>query len=187
MHTNIPCNHTWQAVLIKYQQTPCQLGGAGSDGIMKAIEDHLGITAGHTTSDNIFTFTEVECLGACVNAPMVQINDDYYEDLTPESMVDLLKALQAAAETAGASGGAKGLADGKGSISGDDRGVQQAAKLVREQGRGYEAGGAKLPSPGPLSGRKSCEPLGGPTALHNPSPWSPEKFRTDGALDQVEK
>lgn len=155
---------------------------------MKAIEEHLGITAGHTTSDNIFTFTEVECLGACVNAPMVQINDDYYEDLTPEKMKDLLKALQAAAETAGATGGAEGLAgEGRSGITGEDRGVQQAAKLVKEQGRGYTAGGAKLPSPGPLSGRKSCEPLGGPTSLHNPKAWSPEMFRQDGALDQVEK
>ena len=38
---------------------------------------------GETTEDGLFTLTEVECLGACVNAPMVQINDDYYEDLTP--------------------------------------------------------------------------------------------------------
>lgn len=49
-------------------QTPCQLGGCGSDIIMKAIEDHLGIEPGHTTSDGMFTFVEVECLGSCVNA-----------------------------------------------------------------------------------------------------------------------
>ncbi|KAI4118300.1 MAG: hypothetical protein LQ341_007627, partial [Variospora aurantia] len=66
--------------------TPCQLGGCGSDKIMEAIESHLGVGPGSTTSDGMFTFSEVECLGACVNAPMVQINDDYYEDLTPESM-----------------------------------------------------------------------------------------------------
>jgi NADH dehydrogenase (ubiquinone) flavoprotein 2 len=73
--------------------TPCQLGGCGSDAIIKAIEGHLGIKPGQTTKDGLFTFVEVECLGACVNAPMVQINDDYYEDLTPESTVTLLKAL----------------------------------------------------------------------------------------------
>jgi NADH dehydrogenase (ubiquinone) flavoprotein 2 len=61
---------------------------------VKAISDHLGIKAGQTTKDRLFTFVEVECLGACVNAPMVQINDDFYEDLTPESIVTLLKALQ---------------------------------------------------------------------------------------------
>ncbi|KAK0752326.1 thioredoxin-like [2Fe-2S] ferredoxin-domain-containing protein [Schizothecium vesticola] len=74
--------------------TPCQLGGCGSDAIVKAVTDHLGVSPGHTTPDGLFTVLEVECLGACVNAPMVQINDDYYEDLTPETMVTLLKALR---------------------------------------------------------------------------------------------
>ncbi|RSM17529.1 NADH-ubiquinone oxidoreductase 24 kDa subunit, mitochondrial [Fusarium ambrosium] len=77
--------------------TPCQLGGCGSDVIVKAIKNHLGIKQGETTADGLFTILEVECLGACVNAPMIQINDDYYEDLTPESVVDLLKALKASA------------------------------------------------------------------------------------------
>lgn len=48
-----------------------------------------------TTADGKFTMTEVECLGACVNAPMVQINDDYVEDLTPEKMIDVLKSIEA--------------------------------------------------------------------------------------------
>lgn len=73
------------------------MGGCGSDKIVKAITEHLGIKQGETTKDGIFSILEVECLGACVNAPMVQINDDYYEDLTPESVVDLLKALKASA------------------------------------------------------------------------------------------
>lgn len=77
--------------------TPCQLGGCGSDVIVKAIKSHLGISAGHTTKDGLFTFIEVECLGACVNAPMIQINDDYYEDLTPETVVALLDGLKASA------------------------------------------------------------------------------------------
>jgi NADH dehydrogenase (ubiquinone) flavoprotein 2 len=75
-------------------QTPCQLGGCGSDAIVQAIKEHLGIKQGQTTADGLFTFIEVECLGACVNAPMVQINDDYYEDLTPESIKSLLTALK---------------------------------------------------------------------------------------------
>lgn len=79
-------------------QTPCQLGGCGSDAIVKAVTDHLGVTPGHTTPDGLFTVLEVECLGACVNAPMVQINDDYYEDLTPETMVKLLEALRASVD-----------------------------------------------------------------------------------------
>jgi NADH-quinone oxidoreductase subunit E len=49
----------------------------------------------HTTSDGKFSWIEVECLGACVNAPMVQINADYYEDLTPESLARILDQLAA--------------------------------------------------------------------------------------------
>jgi len=122
--------------------TPCQLGGCGSDKIVKAITEHLGITPGHTTEDGLFTFIEVECLGACVNAPMVQINDDYYEDLTPESIVSLLTALK---ESANATKGGKP---------------------------------AKIPAPGPLSGRLSCENSAGLTNLKNPT-WSADLMRKD--------
>lgn len=71
--------------------TPCWL--CNSDAIVKACTDHLGIGLGETTKDGKFTLMEVECLGACVNAPMIQINDDYYEDLTPESMKEILDML----------------------------------------------------------------------------------------------
>lgn len=71
--------------------TPCWL--CGSDKIAQACEDHLGVHVGETTRDGKFTLVEVECLGACVNAPMVQINDDYYEDLTPGSMREVLKII----------------------------------------------------------------------------------------------
>jgi NADH-quinone oxidoreductase E subunit len=70
---------------------PCGLVGA--DGVVDACKKHLGIGLGETTADGQFTLIEVECLGACVNAPMAQINDDYYEDLTPKNTVALLKAL----------------------------------------------------------------------------------------------
>jgi len=72
--------------------TPCWL--RGSAGIQKACEKHLKIHDGETTDDQMFTLSEVECLGACVNAPMVQINDDYFEDLTPERMVEILDLLK---------------------------------------------------------------------------------------------
>lgn len=72
--------------------TPCWLCNAG--GVAAAIEQHLNIHMGDTTHDGFFTLVEVECLGACVNAPMVQINDDYYEDLTPENIVTLLDDLR---------------------------------------------------------------------------------------------
>ncbi|MCW5752338.1 MAG: NADH-quinone oxidoreductase subunit NuoE [Alphaproteobacteria bacterium] len=72
--------------------TPCWL--RGSSEIMSACEKHLGIHAGETSADGLFTLLEVECLGACVNAPMMQVGDDYFEDLTPESTVKVLEALR---------------------------------------------------------------------------------------------
>lgn len=73
--------------------TPCMLRGAET--ITEAITKKLGIKPGESTKDGLFTLAEVECLGACVNAPMVQINDDYYEDLTPEDMDQILDELAA--------------------------------------------------------------------------------------------
>ncbi|XP_062915150.1 NADH dehydrogenase [ubiquinone] flavoprotein 2, mitochondrial isoform X1 [Mobula hypostoma] len=73
--------------------TPCML--RNSDAIVKCIKEKLGIAVGETTSDKLFTITEVECLGACVNAPMVQINDNYYEDLTPKDMEEIIDELKA--------------------------------------------------------------------------------------------
>lgn len=72
--------------------TPCHL--CGGDDVLKAACEHLGVRAGETTKDGFFTVQEVECLGACSNAPMVQINDDYYEDLTPERLVQILVLLK---------------------------------------------------------------------------------------------
>jgi len=71
--------------------TPCWL--VGSAAIVDTCKKRLGIGLGETTADGKFTLVEVECLGACVNAPMAQINDEYYEDLTPENTVALLDAL----------------------------------------------------------------------------------------------
>ena len=70
--------------------TPCML--RGSDDVLDACYER-GLEKGRTTDDGLFTLTEVECLGACANAPMVQINDDNYEDLTGESMGAILDAL----------------------------------------------------------------------------------------------
>ncbi|KAK7208244.1 subunit NUHM of NADH:Ubiquinone oxidoreductase [Myxozyma melibiosi] len=72
--------------------TPCQL--CNSDSIMHAITSYLNIKPGETTKDKLFTISEVECLGACVNAPMIAVNDDFYEDLTADSVVSILKDLQ---------------------------------------------------------------------------------------------
>jgi NADH-quinone oxidoreductase subunit E len=75
--------------------TPCML--RGSDDVLSACANK-GLSKGHTTPDGLFTLTEVECLGACANAPMVQINDDNFEDLTYDSMTAILDKL-AAGET----------------------------------------------------------------------------------------
>ena len=97
--------------------TPCQL--CGSSKIVETIQNELGIKVGETTKDNLFTLVEVECAGACVNAPVLAFNDDYYEDLTPESTIKLLQAFK------------KG----------------------------------EVPTPGPMSGRNSCEPMNKATSL----------------------
>jgi NADH-quinone oxidoreductase subunit E len=65
---------------------------SGSDDIKAVCRKRIG-EQGHVTSDGAFSWIEVECLGACCNAPMVQINDDYYEDLTPERFGSLLDDL----------------------------------------------------------------------------------------------
>ncbi len=72
--------------------TPCQL--RGSDDIMAACKAR-GLKKGHNTADGMFTLNEVECMGNCASAPMVQINDDNYEDLTAADMTRILDELAA--------------------------------------------------------------------------------------------
>jgi NADH-quinone oxidoreductase E subunit len=72
--------------------TPCWL--RGSDEVVAACERKLGIKMGETTPDRQFSMMEVECLGACVNAPIIQVNDDFYEDLDGASTEALLEALR---------------------------------------------------------------------------------------------
>jgi NADH-quinone oxidoreductase subunit E len=72
--------------------TPCVLRGA--EDIKKVCQRRIGEQE-HVSADGMFSWREVECLGACVNAPMAQINYDYYEDLTPENFEKLLDSLAA--------------------------------------------------------------------------------------------
>ncbi|QQQ18828.1 NADH-quinone oxidoreductase subunit NuoE [Brevundimonas vitis] len=67
--------------------TPCMLRGSG--GLMKVCKDKIG-PKDTLSADGRFTWQEVECLGACVNAPMAQINDYYFEDLTPDAMAQII-------------------------------------------------------------------------------------------------
>lgn len=76
--------------------TPCMLRGAYD--VAAAAEKKLGVKINETTADRLFTIKEVECVGACVNAPVVRINDDYYEDLSAEKIVEILEILAAGRE-----------------------------------------------------------------------------------------
>jgi NADH-quinone oxidoreductase E subunit len=77
--------------------TPCWL--RGSEEVVQACERKLGIGIGETTADGQFTLKEVECLGACVNAPIIQINDDFYEDLDGPATERLIDALRRGEKT----------------------------------------------------------------------------------------
>jgi NADH-quinone oxidoreductase E subunit len=73
--------------------TPCML--RGSDDVLRACKDAGELKGyGDTSADGLFTLTEVECLGACVNAPVLQVDDDYYEDLDYDRTVALIEALK---------------------------------------------------------------------------------------------
>jgi NADH-quinone oxidoreductase E subunit len=73
--------------------TPCWL--CGSDEVVRACREATGITSfGETSGDGMFTMTEVECLGACVNAPILQVDDDFYEDMNAEHTRTLIEALR---------------------------------------------------------------------------------------------
>lgn len=78
--------------------TPCWLRGA--DDLRRAIRDRTGLDHDGVSNDGVFSLVEVECLGACCNAPMIQINDDYFEDLDYDSCCALLDKLAAGEEVA---------------------------------------------------------------------------------------
>ncbi len=69
----------------------------GADSLIEYLEQKLGIRKGETTKDNLFTLISVECLGSCATAPMMQINNDYYENLTREKVDKILEELKATA------------------------------------------------------------------------------------------
>ena len=94
----------------------------GSDDVFKACKKKMGIENGETTKDGLFTLLEVECLGACVNAPMMQINDDFYEDLDATTTTTVLDAL------------AKGETPTPGSQAGKRVGCQPAGGLTTLKG-----------------------------------------------------
>lgn len=96
--------------------TPCML--RGSETLKTMCKQHLGIESGETTEDGLFTLHEVECIGACANAPAIQINDDYFEDLDEETFRKLLQDLR----------------DGRKVKPGSALGRQGAAPLRKQKG-----------------------------------------------------
>lgn len=88
--------------LLMCKTTPCQI--RGSDALVDVLQEHLGIHMNETTEDGLFTLGEMECLGACVNAPMMVVANyskaphdfsyDYYEDLTPKKLLQIVEAFK---------------------------------------------------------------------------------------------
>ena len=94
--------------------TPCQL--CGSEKILDTLEKALGVAPGEATKDNLFVFTEVECLGACANAPMLQLNNhEFYENLDEKNVLNLVDQLKSGgipATTVGPQSGLQKVAEG---------------------------------------------------------------------------
>lgn len=81
--------------------TPCWL--RGSDSLRDLLTSHLEIEVEETSKDNVFTLVEVECLGACINAPVIQINDEYHEDLTCDKLLTIIENLKSQLQVDGKS------------------------------------------------------------------------------------
>jgi NADH-quinone oxidoreductase subunit E len=136
--------------------TPCML--RGSEGLKQVLRRMIG-PENEVSADSMFSWTEVECLGACVNAPMVQINADYYEDLTPETLTRILNELAAGRtpkpgpqidrQNSAPVGGANTLTDP--SIYSVTKPVQTGAPLrdadTKKPGEAADAHEAALPKP----------------------------------------
>jgi NADH-quinone oxidoreductase E subunit len=122
--------------------TPCWL--RGSDAVVGACEKKLGIGIGGTTEDGLFTLIEVECLGGCVNAPILQVNDDFYEDLDGPATEALLDALRdGKPPPVGSLGGRRGSAPSAGKTTltePPEPPAMQAALTQSEAGEKSDAG-----------------------------------------------
>ncbi|MDE1151202.1 MAG: NADH-quinone oxidoreductase subunit NuoE [Micavibrio sp.] len=112
--------------------TPCWLRGSAD--VIKACERHLGIKLGETSADGEFTMTDVECLGGCVNAPVVQRNgDEFYEDLTPENVIAVLDGLKNGTKlTVGSQTGRKTSMGQAGATSLIDQAKSAGVKILEE-------------------------------------------------------
>jgi NADH-quinone oxidoreductase E subunit len=129
--------------------TPCWL--VGSDEVLRAIRDKTGCRPGHASADGQVSVVEVECLGACVNAPMVQVNDDFYEDLDYDRTCALIDALRAGREVeAGSQIGRHGSEAQKGPTT--MLGRRPKAAAAAEAAHPGEPTAAPQPEPVPATG-----------------------------------
>jgi NADH-quinone oxidoreductase subunit E len=135
--------------------TPCMLRGA--DDIKKACRKHIG-EKDQVSEDGLFSWTEVECLGACVNAPMAQINKYYYEDLTPKILEHILDELRAGREVPpGPQNGRQACALLSGPNTLTDPALYAKDKSGPEPGyAGITAMADQAPSPGKSRKPKAC-------------------------------
>ena len=143
--------------------TPCMLRGAGE--VFRAIRDEIGIGPGETSEDGQFTCTEVECLGACVNAPMVQVNDDFVEDLTYRNFAGFLRRLKSGGDLPAGSlagrhssepeNGARTLTGVPAPVPFDPAAVYGAESAIAEASEPARPAAGKRPAAlgGPLGGR----------------------------------
>ncbi len=122
--------------------TPCWL--CGSDDVVRACRDTLGIEIGQSTPDGRFFLREFECLGACANAPVLWVDDDFYEDLTYETTTAIIEAL------------IRGEEPKPGSQAGRQASMPSAAR--RPSGDPHDHGGGHQPGPGRPDGRRSRRP-----------------------------
>ena len=144
--------------------TPCWL--AGSDAVVKACRDTLGIEMGETTRDGMFTLREVECLGACANAPMVQIDSHdaselFYEDLTYDSTREIILQLKRGEQPkVGSQTGRKSSEPIGGglSLTEDPVALHNNAPVAKAPEKEIEAAKEIAPPPAPKEEKKAEKP-----------------------------
>lgn len=166
------CSHTAAAAAQVCGTTPCRLNGAQD--IVAALEEHLGIHIGQTTADGVFTLGEMECMGCCVNAPMIVVADyskgvegysyNYYEDLSPQDAIRIADTYRSGAPRASPCASPGLLAR--------SRPARVSSQLLDRQcasARRQEAGQGGQPAPGQVraqgsrvDGVREVEPLRGP-------------------------
>ncbi|WP_267355453.1 MULTISPECIES: NADH-quinone oxidoreductase subunit NuoE [unclassified Methylobacterium] len=153
---------------------PCD--SCGARGLKEMLHDRLG-APGHVSADGNFSWLEVECLGACCNAPMVQINQDYYEDLTPESLGELMDDLAAGRPVKVGSQTGRVSSEPQGAVNTlTDPTLFDGSRVGAWRKRFEEAGKAEEPAAGvpPKTGEAAASVQ---QAATNPKPARPDAGR----------